>query len=170
MKFSMVEDYSLRCLSLLARFPGQRLTIGRIAESEGLSDENTAKILARLRDAGLVDSYRGKEGGYALSRPASQISVADVLGGVGGAFFELDLCRGVDESPACVHESECAIRSVWSTLGDVIREFLGRVSLADLMKPENAVHQALNRERIELDASRFEPSHRLPSLKSQEVS
>lgn len=170
MKFSMVEDYSLRCLSLLARFPGQRLTIGRIAESEGLSDENTAKIMARLRDAGLVESYRGKDGGYALSRSASQISVADVLGGVGGEFFELDLCRGANDSLACVHQSDCAIRSVWTTLGEVIRTFLASVSLADLIQPENAIHLALNRERSGLATSHFASHRRLPSHNSQEVS
>ena len=169
MKFSMVEDYSLRCLSLLARHPGQRLTINRIAESEGLSDENTAKIMARLRDAGLVESYRGKDGGYALSRPAASSSVAQVLGGVGGSFFETELCRGASDATACVHESDCGIRSVWTHLGEVIRQFLTSVTLEDLIKPENTVQLTLMHGRDQIDRSRLALGTRLPAHVATEI-
>lgn len=163
MKFSPVEDYSLRCLTLLARHAPHRLTIGRIAESEGLSDENTAKIMARLRDAGLVDSHRGKDGGYTLPRPAHAISVADVLDGIGGEFFEQEHCRGDETTAACVHQLDCGIRSVWTTLGELIRQFLRQVTLADLSQDELAVRQALGRNLESMDVSRFHPAARLPA-------
>lgn len=139
MKFSLIEDYSLRCLTYLARHPRQKVTLGRIAEAEGLSVENTAKIMARLRDAGLVDSFRGKDGGYALAFPAEQLSIARILGSVSGEFFELDLCRGDATDGACVHHGECNIRSVWTSLASVIHGFLEQVTLADLLKPHPLV-------------------------------
>ncbi len=139
MKISPIEDYSLRCLSHLARSSGRRVTIAAVAEAEGLSEENAAKVLARLRDAGLVTSFRGKDGGYVLSRPAEEISIATVLGDLRGRLFELDRCRGGSVEQGCVHVDDCGIRPVWLTLGEVVHAFLSSVSLADLVQPERAV-------------------------------
>jgi len=142
-KVSALEDQSLRCLSQLARHPGRRLTIGSIAEAQGLTEENTAKVLARLREAGVVRSFRGKDGGYELARPAALISAADVLGDVGGRLFELERCHGSSSTDSCVHQDDCGIRPVWLTLGQVVHSFLSSITLADLVDSERAVCRTL---------------------------
>jgi len=140
MRISAVEDQALRCLSQIARNDGTRTTISRVAESEGLSEENAAKILARLRDAGLIKSYRGKDGGYVLLRPAAEISIAEVLGAIGGPLFEVERCQGSDSrTDGCVHQEECGIRPVWLTLSQVVQDFLSSITLADLLPAENDV-------------------------------
>ncbi len=143
MKISTLEDQSLRCLSQLARHPGGRLTIGAIAGAEGLTEESAAKVLARLRGAGLVKSFRGKDGGYELARPAERISAADVLGDIGGRLFELERCHGSASAESCVHHDDCGIRPVWLTLGQVVHSFLSSITLADLVDSERAVCRRL---------------------------
>ncbi|RMG46024.1 MAG: Rrf2 family transcriptional regulator [Acidobacteria bacterium] len=138
MRISVLEDNALRCLSLLAR-TGTKLTIGQIAESEGLTDETAAKILARLREAGLVRSFRGKEGGYVLADAPERISLAQALAGLGRPMFELERCHGDEETDACVHTGGCGIRPVWMTLGQLVQDYLSKITLADLVHPEAQV-------------------------------
>ncbi|MBV9121820.1 MAG: Rrf2 family transcriptional regulator, partial [Planctomycetes bacterium] len=59
MKISSQEEYGLRCLLRLARAEGASLTIPEIAAAEGLSVPYVGKLLAVLRQAGLIDSVRG---------------------------------------------------------------------------------------------------------------
>ena len=87
MKISSLEEYGIRCLSQLARSQ-RKLTIGEIAAAEGLSLENAAKILARLRTIGLVTSLRGKEGGYLLARPPEEIAVSQIIEGMNGSSIQ----------------------------------------------------------------------------------
>ena len=69
MKISAQEEYGLRCLLQLARLEdGESLTLGQIAEREGISGANAGKLLWLLSKAGLVQSVRGNRGGYRLAR------------------------------------------------------------------------------------------------------
>ncbi|GAB4367652.1 MAG: Rrf2 family transcriptional regulator [Acidobacteriota bacterium] len=142
MKISTLEDQCLRCLARIAAGDG-RVTIGRIAESEGLSVENTAKILGRLREAGLIESHRGKDGGYTLVRPAEEISVSDVLTAIGGELFESERCTGSAAVDPCIHESCCGIRPIWATLGDLMHALLASISLADLVGDRERLERRL---------------------------
>lgn len=146
MKISTLEDHCLRCLSRLARARG-RVTIGAIAEAEGLSVENTAKVLARLREAGLIESFRGKEGGYELARPAEEIAIADVLRAVGGELFESERCTGSGELDPCVHELSCDIRPIWTVLSELVNGVLSAITLADLVDEQGAAFAKLQRFR-----------------------
>lgn len=142
MKITAQEEYAIRCLGQLARTDG-KATISKIAEEVGLSDENTAKIMARLRLLGLVHSIRGKEGGYVLSRPADKISVAEVLEGMSGGVFELERCITAREGKGCVYHHDCGIRPVWLTLGGLVHDFLSSVTLAGVLASEGFVNEQL---------------------------
>ncbi len=142
MKISAVEDTSLRCLRHLAR-EGERTTIGRIAAAEGLTVENTAKILAGLRQGGLILSYRGKDGGYALARPAEEITVAEVLRAIGGPLFQVERCKGPQTDECCVHDSDCGIRPLWTRLDELVQAFFSAITLADLAHPETRVTEVM---------------------------
>src|SRR5437899_5692098 len=87
MKVSAQEEYGLRCMLQLARRQkggeGHPLTLSEIAREEGLTVPHVAKLIRRLRNSGLVRSVLGRMGGYTLSRDASSVSVAEVLGALG---------------------------------------------------------------------------------------
>ncbi len=138
MKITALEEYGLRCLLRLARHPeGSSLTVGEIAAAEGLTIPHVGKLMAALRQAALVESVRGRSGGYMLPRPAKEISVAEVLAALGEPLFDTGYC---EEHPGtlavCAHQGDCSIRSVWQLLGDMIQSVLSRTSLADLCQHE----------------------------------
>lgn len=141
MKISAHEEYGIRCLAQLARHKA-KLTIGDIAESEGLTMENAAKVMARLRQLDLVQSLRGKEGGYVLSRPPQEISVGEVIRGMSGGIFELERCQGHGDSLPCVHQTDCGLKPVWAALSNLVSSYLDSITLADLVD-EGGVDLAL---------------------------
>jgi Rrf2 family protein len=80
MKLSSQEEYGLRCLLRVGREgTSGRVTISELSRAEGISEPNAAKMMRILREGGFVASTRGQSGGYALSRPAEQINVGEVL-------------------------------------------------------------------------------------------
>jgi Rrf2 family iron-sulfur cluster assembly transcriptional regulator len=90
-----------------------------------------------LRQSGLIESVRGRGGGYALARPASQISVEEVLQSLGEPLFATNYCESHPGVLAvCSHHGNCSIRSVWQVLGEMIHRVLRGTSLADLCMEE----------------------------------
>jgi len=134
MKITAQEEYGLRCLLQLARYRGtEPLTVSAIAEEEGLSIPYVGKLMGHLRQSGLVESVRGRSGGYVLTRPAEAITLADALEALGGNFFSSGFCDEHNGNHArCVHLGECSIRSLWGVLGDIFDRVLRRTTLADL--------------------------------------
>ena len=137
MKLSAQEEYGLRCLVQLAhRTRKQSTTIPEIAETEGVSPHNVAKYLAILRRAGFVDSERGQHGGYTLARPASEISVADVVAALGGPLYDTSFCdHFTGTSDSCQHTAvDCSIRGVWIRVQDAVDAVLHQTTLQDLLQ------------------------------------
>ena len=89
MKITAQEEYGLRCLLRLARVrEEQYLTIPEVAAAEQLSVPYVAKLLSVLRQAGLVDSERGRTGGYRLAGSPADISLGQVLLVLGDRLFD----------------------------------------------------------------------------------
>jgi len=141
MKLSAQEEYGLRCLLHLARCSdGQSLTIPEISRAEGLSVPNVAKLMRLLRLGGLVQSARGQSGGYTLSKPANQISVAEVVYLLGGPLFGPAFCeRHSGKARVCPRARDCSLRSLWSSAQSLLDGILRRTSLADLLCDEGAM-------------------------------
>jgi Rrf2 family protein len=135
-KITAQEEYGLRCLLQLARHPiGEPITLAAIAEAEGLSIPYVAKLMNVLRGGGLVESVRGRSGGYSLARSAEQLTVGEVLIVLGGPLFTADFCdehHGTLE--ACAHADRCSIRTLWGVVGGLIDQVLQRTTLADLVQ------------------------------------
>src|SRR3989338_6855273 len=115
MKITAQEEYGLRCLLQLARGPqGQLVSVKEIARREGLSTAYVEKLLRHLARAGLVHSMRGIKGGYLLNRPAGSVTLGEVVRALGGMQTTDHLCHAyTGQQEACVHFSDCGIRSVW---------------------------------------------------------
>ena len=90
MKITAQEEYGLRCLLRLARVEADQppLTIPEIAAAEGLSAPYVAKLLSVLRQAGLIESVRGRDGGYRLARPPAEVRLGAVLLALGEPLFD----------------------------------------------------------------------------------
>ncbi len=147
MKISSQEEYGLRCLLQVARHAGDDpLPISEIAAREGLSTEYVGKLLMRLRRGGLVDSVRGKAGGYTLARPAAEITLRLVLEVLSEPIYEPTLCTKFSGTEAvCVHVANCGIRPIWSLVNQFLAEALDRVTLADLSTNEVEARRLLLR-------------------------
>jgi Rrf2 family protein len=141
MKITAQEEYGLRCLLRLAQAnEGQSLTIPEIAAREGLSAPYVAKILAVLRQAGLIESVRGRAGGYRLAGSPVGVTLGAVLRVLGEPLFEqTGFCSqhaGSEAEGNCVHHTDCTLRGLWGTLERWMRQALDRITLADLLQSE----------------------------------
>ncbi len=148
MKISAQEEYGLRCLLQLARSKqGEVVTVKVIAKQEGLSTAYVEKLLRLLSKAGLVHSLRGINGGYVLNRSPQQVMLGEVVRALGQVLSTDHICHQfTGTQDACVHFSNCGIRSVWSGLTGYIQSFLDRTSVASLLGDEYDVADLLAKQ------------------------
>jgi Rrf2 family protein len=166
MKITAQEEYGLRCLLRLARsHGGQPLTIPEIAAAEKLSPAYVAKLLAVLRQAGLIESTRGRAGGYHLARDPSAVQLGGVLLALGEPLFEdpsyCERHAGPETDGPCVHRGDCTLRALWQTLDQWVRRVLDRITLADLLRNEGQIAELL---RGRMQTATLEPSPALVTL------
>ncbi len=148
MKLTAQEEYGLRCVLQVARAaPTDSITIAEIAERESLTFAYVAKLMRLLREAGLVNSIRGKSGGYRLAKPAAELRVSQVIDGLGEHLYDGCKCgRYVGQSDECVHTDDCAIRALWSGADRLLFAFLASWTLADLIRPERSMARRIKRQ------------------------
>lgn len=129
MRITAKEDYAIRACVELAVTQGGTVTRGRIAEAQGIPMPFLENILLELKRGGIVDAQRGAEGGFRLSRPAGEISVADVIRAVSGP---LATVRGVRPQAVEYAGSAEPLRELWIAVRASLRGVLETVTLADL--------------------------------------
>jgi Rrf2 family protein len=166
MKITAQEEYGLRCLLRLAAVTdGHALTIPEVAAAEGMSSPYVAKLLAVLRQAGLIESARGRAGGYRLARPASEIGLGSVLQALGEPLYDdpgyCERHKGTETEDGCVHLSGCALRGLWQTLGYWMNQVLDQITLADLLANGPGIQELV---RSRMANSFIEPPAVLQSL------
>jgi len=119
-------------------------SIPEISRAEGLSVPNVAKLMRILRLGGLVASVRGQAGGYTLSRPADVVTVSEVLGLLGGSFFNPHFCdRHSGLERVCAHSGECALRLLWGSVQKSLDALLTKTTLRDLLRNEGEMQAFL---------------------------
>ena len=143
-----MEEYGLRCMLQLALAQtDDPVSVALVADNEGLSTEYAGKLLNLLRQAGLVRSIRGRNGGFVLVRAPREISLADVLRVFSPDLFDVEYCnRYTGAEDSCVHTTSCALRPVWWTLSDMVTRTLESITLMDLMCEESEVQEELNNQ------------------------
>ena len=130
MNISAKSDYAVRALLTLAAQDDLRPIKGEtLATAQDIPVKFLENILVDLRRAGVVASQRGADGGYRLSRPAGQITVADVIRAVDGPLANI---RGVRPEQAEYHGAAEPLQSVWVAMRAALRSVLESVSLADI--------------------------------------
>lgn len=136
MRISSIEEYGLRCLLTLAIQPkGIQLTIPEIAQREGLSEPYVGKLLWILKKGNLIKSARGRNGGFTIAKPASEITLLEAVTALGGPLIEQNHCnKYTGLLHQCVHYDGCSVRYVLGGLVAYIGEFLSKTTLSDIMK------------------------------------
>ncbi len=143
MNVSALEEYGLRCAARLAILQDEEtLSAPEIAESEGLSVEYVSKFMLHLKKAGLVRTVRGVNGGFALARKPSEITLKDVFDALSGKKRVNDeFCKSfAGKSETCTRMDGCTIRPFWKVLSHYIEEFTKEMTLQDLVQSEQKTH------------------------------
>ncbi len=132
MMISTKGRYALRVMLDLAAEDSQGfLSLKEVAQRQEISVKYLEAIVAMLNRAGLVRSQRGKDGGYQLARPASQITVEQILRCTEGSLSPVS-CPSLEGTP-CDRASDCLALPLWQALDRRINGYLSMVSLEDVL-------------------------------------
>ncbi|MGF7156006.1 Rrf2 family protein [Novosphingobium gossypii] len=137
--YGVQVEYGLHCVLWLTAHDVERASSRDLADLQGVPPATMAKIMPKLEKAGIVDSRDGIAGGYALARPASDITVLDVVDAIEGGKRLFD-CKEVrrgcvlfgGQPPAWSAKGVCGIHAVMRRAENRTRAELVRTSLADL--------------------------------------
>ena len=133
MRLSHLADYAVVLMTAAARRPeGARLSATELAQDTGVPLPTAQKLMGQLAACGLLTSSRGAGGGFALARPAADISLADIVEAVEGP-IALTMCAdGVNHD--CILDAHCRVKPNMGVVGKAVRGALGAVSLTELAR------------------------------------
>jgi Rrf2 family protein len=131
--------YGLKALIHLARMPfGELAFVNEIASANNIPKKFLDAILGELRNAGFVQSRKGKDGGYRLARPATEIKVGHVVRALDGPLAPIP-CASRTQYQACedCDETTCEVRHIMLEVRQAIAEVLDNRSLAQMRDADN---------------------------------
>lgn len=132
MRISAKTDYAIRAAVEMAAATGDGTLVKAeaVAVAQQIPLRFLLSILNELRHAGIVDSRRGADGGYRLSRAADRITLADVIRAIDGPLANV---AGIRPEALELSGSAASLRDVWISLRSNIRAVLEHVTLADVV-------------------------------------
>ena len=134
MKLSTKGRYGLKAMFQLAIYHGQGpIPLKQIAEEQSLSESYLEQLFSTLRKDGLLDSVRGAQGGYLLSKAPNKITVGNILRSLEGDLSPSD-CVGGEE---CEKEYNCVNKTVWEKIKNSIDAVVDSITLQDMIDDEN---------------------------------
>ena len=143
MRLTTKGRYAVTAMLDLALHRGHGpVALADISGRQGISLSYLEQLFSRLRRKDLVCSIRGPGGGYLLSRDAQDINVAEVIDAVNES-VDATRCHG---SSACQQGAKCLTHHLWHDLSQQIHEFLGNISLADLVAKREVQNVAVRQD------------------------
>lgn len=138
MHLSKKAEYALRAMIHLGIASEMRLSTvsgSELAEANRLPLKFVERILNELREAGLVETKRGKAGGYALGKKAEDIRIGDLVRVMDGRLAPIACAsEGAYERCTCPDEEHCGIRMLMIDVRNAIAGILDRYSLAQVVE------------------------------------
>ncbi len=123
--------YAVRAiLDLAMNQDGRPIFIREIAEREGLSERYLENLFLQLKRAGILESSKGRGGGFRLARSPRSITLLEIVEAVEG---KISLVECVADESSCDKVSICAPHELWKELAENIRGFLRQYTLEDLI-------------------------------------
>ena len=131
--------YALRAMADLAEHQGDGyVPLAEIAARQGISEKYLEGIVSALSRAGFICGVRGKGGGYRLAREPRDYSVGEVVGLVEDSFAAVS-CLDASDDKTCAFRSLCPTLPLWEELDALIKDFLGRKTLQDVLDQRTAL-------------------------------
>ena len=141
---SRQSDYAARLVLHLACLePGTRVSIPEISKTRLLPAPFTRRLVGSLVKAGILQTLRGTGGGISLARPASEISLLDILDAVEGGVV-LNAC--LEGGKPCIFGGGCLVQRAWGNATDLLQRHLATVTF-DTLVGESPDHQAAHLQR-----------------------
>ena len=131
LKLVKADDYAVRAMIHLACLPdGSMAMRNEIAEAQRIPSSFMAKILRSLVRARLLSSSRGVNGGFALARPASEITLLDIIEAIEGP---LSIASCVPDPRGCTWACDCPAAPVWAKVQGSVQGILSEATLETLV-------------------------------------
>ena len=135
MKLSTKGRYGLRAvIDLAMHCDSEAVALSSIAERQHISMSYLEQLIPKLRRAGIVNSIRGAQGGYVLAKPASEISVGDILRALEGDLHPVDCAEVNGNGESCTSSGMCVTKHVWKKISDSINQAVDSLMLSDLVE------------------------------------
>ncbi len=133
MKISTKGRYALRLmLDLAIHSNGEYISIKSISQRQGISEKYLEQIIKMLSKENLVESTRGKQGGYRLTREPKDYTVGEILRVAEGSLAPV-ICLENDENP-CEHCMDCVTIEIWQKVLDAVNEVVDSITLQYLVE------------------------------------
>jgi Rrf2 family nitric oxide-sensitive transcriptional repressor len=141
MRLTKHTDYSLRVLVYLGVRPERVATIEEVADAYAISRNHLMKVVHRLATHGLIQTQRGRNGGFRLARDPSKIGLGSVVRMTEPDFAVVE-CMD-PQGNGCTIDGSCLLRGVLEEATDAWFAVLDRYTLADLMEPRGRLAELL---------------------------
>jgi Rrf2 family protein len=143
LKINRQTDYAVRVLLALAKAgEGTRLSSSIIQQEMLIPSALMARIAARLARAGLISTFPGRDGGLMLPRPASQITLRDVVEAFEGPIL-LSECLQFKGEDDCPFQSNCPVRSKWGRVQVAMLREMAAITFEQLVQEAQGVPVAM---------------------------
>lgn len=143
MRLSKLADYAVVILSALALRPESQHAATKLADYTRLPVPTVAKVLKRMAKANIVYASRGAAGGYRLTKPATEVTIAEIVEAIDGPIAIMS-CVGekVKEEP-CGREDVCPIYGRWEPLNEAINRVFSTITLQQLVLSEQKAMETM---------------------------
>jgi len=136
-RFTTKCKYGLRAVLEIATKDeiGEKIKRKVISKNQNIPDSYLENILILLKKGGIINSSRGVNGGYCLKRPASEISLYEII-----TILEtkdaLEECIG--DSSSCAFNDYCKLKLIWQSINDLREKLLSKIKISDVISDRNA--------------------------------
>ena len=134
LKINRQTDYAVRVVLALAKLgEGTRRSSADVRQEMLIPKAFMSRIVAQLAREGLINTYPGRDGGMSLPRPASQITLKDVVDAFEGPIL-LSECLQVKGEDDCPFQSNCPVRSKWGRVQVAMMREMAAITFEDLAR------------------------------------
>ena len=145
LRVTKLTDYATVVMTVLAARQGAVLSSAELAELAGLEATTVSKLLKPLAQAGLVEGFRGAQGGYRLTRDAGAVSLIEIVEAMEGP---LAMTECSQHESHCGIAHQCGVRANWRLINDVVADALRGFTLAQMIAPPPSSSDDMRRRPI----------------------
>lgn len=129
-RLTNLADYGVVLMCTMAKKPKELHSAYQLGQETGIPVPTVSKILGALSKSDLLISQRGLKGGFRLSRPAPDITVADIIEAIDGP---IALTNCIDKAPGdCCYEDLCSMKPHWQLINDAVKKGLSEITLNEI--------------------------------------